>query len=331
MSTAASTPPRRLGTSGLTVSAVGLGCWALGGAMAAGDQPLGYSGVDDAESALALELAVERGVTLFDTADAYGAGHSERMLAPVLAAHPEVLVATKFGNTIDEASRQLTGQDVSPAHVRSALQASLRRLGRERVDVYQVHTPDMSRAQAEDLVAELESLVAAGRVRSYGVSTDDPELLRPFASGPHCGVAQIELNVFDDNPAMLAVCEEHDLGVLCRSPLAMGLLGGRYDRTSRLPADDVRGRQPQWLRWFAGGSPAPEFLDRLDAVRSVLTGQGRSLAQGALAWVLARSPRAVPLPGFRTRDQVRDDTAVLATGPLDAAEFAAVEEALGRG
>src|SRR5512133_554480 len=142
---------RRLGRSNLQVSALGLGCWAIGGAMAAGDQPLGYAGVDDAEAVRALHRAVELGVTLFDTADAYGAGHSERLLGSVLADHPEVLVATKFGNTIDEATRQLTGVDTSPAYVRRALAASLRRLGRERVDLYQLHTSDVTRERAHHL------------------------------------------------------------------------------------------------------------------------------------------------------------------------------------
>src|ERR1039458_5237843 len=134
---------RRLGRSDLYVSALGLGCWAIGGAMAAGDQPRGWAGVDDADAVRALRRAVDLGVTLFDTADSYGAGHSERVLSTVLAAHPEVLVATKFGNTFDEDARQLTGVDTSPAHVRQALHASLRRLGRDRIDLYQLHTPDV--------------------------------------------------------------------------------------------------------------------------------------------------------------------------------------------
>ena len=98
---------RRLGRSDLYVSALGLGCWAIGGAMAAGDQPRGWAGVDDTDAVRALRRAVDLGVTLFDTADSYGAGHSERVLSTVLAAHPEVLVATKFGNTFDEDARQL--------------------------------------------------------------------------------------------------------------------------------------------------------------------------------------------------------------------------------
>ena len=130
---------------------------------------------------------------------------------------------------------------------------------------------------------------------------------------------------------MLAVCDAHDLAALCRSPLAMGLLGGRYGASSALPADDVRGRQPEWLRWFAGGRPAPGFLARVDSVRAVLTAGGRSLAQGSLAWIWAHHPRAIPLPGFRDTVQVEDNVGALGAAPLTAAEHAAVERALGRG
>ncbi len=129
------TGTRRLGRSGIEVSALGLGCWAIGGAMMRGDQPVGYAGADDDAARAAIRRGVELGVRLFDTADAYGAGHSERLLGEVLASSPDVRVATKFGNTIDEETRQLTGVDVSPGYVRRAVEASLRRLRRDRIDL----------------------------------------------------------------------------------------------------------------------------------------------------------------------------------------------------
>jgi aryl-alcohol dehydrogenase-like predicted oxidoreductase len=307
-----------------------MGCWAIGGAMASGSQQLGYAGADDDESRHSIRRAVELGVNLFDTADAYGTGHSERLLGDVLRDLPGVLVATKFGNTIDEKSRQLTGVDVRPSYVRKALDASLSRLQRDRVDLYQLHTPDVSADQAADLVEVLEELVAAGKLGWWGVSTDDPEKAQLFADAPHCTAMQIQLNVFDDNPRMLRLCAEHDLAALCRSPLAMGLLGGRYSATSSLPNNDVRGHQPEWLRWFQGGRPAPEFLAQLDTVRDVLQRNGRTLAQGALAWIWAHDERAIPLPGFRNRQQVEENTAALALGPLSAEEHAEVESALSR-
>jgi aryl-alcohol dehydrogenase-like predicted oxidoreductase len=321
---------RRLGRSDLTVSALGLGCWPLGGALATGEQPRGYAGIDEGEALRALHRGIEAGVTLVDTADVYGAGHSERLLAPVLAAHPEVLVATKFGNVFDEETKQMTGSDTSPAYVRSALQASLRRLGRDRIDLYQLHASDVDDARAAELVEALEQFVAEGTVRWYGISTDDPGRADAFAAGPHCTAIQLQLNVFDDNTAMLAACDRHDLAALCRSPLAMGLLGGRYTADSTLPVDDVRGRQPEWLRWFTDGRPTPEFLDRLDLVRDVLTADGRTLAQGALAWIWAHHGRTIPIPGFRNTAQIKENTGALAIGPLKPAEHDAVERALGR-
>lgn len=322
---------RRLGRSNLAVSALGMGCWAIGGAMAAGDQPLGYAGTDDTTSRVAIARAVDLGVTLFDTADAYGAGHSETMLGAALARYPDVLVATKFGNTFDEKSRQLTGVDVSAAYVRRALSASQRRLRRDHVDLYQLHTADVSAAQAADLVAVLEDLVDEGSIRWWGVSTDDPATAELFAPGPHCTAMQLQLNVFDDNVAMLALCAEHDLAALCRSPLAMGLLGGRYPAGSVLPPDDIRGRQPDWLRWFTDGHPDPAFLSRLDTVRGALTSDGRTLAQGALGWIWSHDERAIPLPGFRDTIQVEENATALDHGALSAELHRRIEVALGRG
>ena len=322
-------PTRRLGRSNLEVSALALGTWPLGGDMAAGDQKLGYAGIDERETVAALERGLAAGVDLIDTADAYGAGHAERALKPVLAAHPDVRIATKFGNVIDEQNRQLTGVDVSPEYVRSAAHASLARLGRDRIDLLQLHTPDISAAQADDVIGALESLVDEGAVAWYGVSTDDPDLARPFVGGEHCTAMQIELNVLDDNPAMLELCESADLGVLCRSPLAMGLLGGKY--TANRPvagADDVRTHQPEWMKWFVKGTPSPQYLAALDSVREDLTSDGRSLVQGALAWIWTRSDRAIPIPGFRNEQQVDDLIGSLRHGPLASDAFERIEQAL---
>jgi aryl-alcohol dehydrogenase-like predicted oxidoreductase len=321
---------RRLGRSNLQVSALGMGCWAIGGAMAANGQPLGYAGVEDAEARLALERAVDLGVTLFDTADAYGAGHSEQLLAPVLAAHPQVLIATKFGNTIDEASRQLTGTDTTPGYMRRALHGSLRRLQRDFIDLYQLHVSEVDDQRALDLVAALEDVVIEGMVRWYGISTDDPTRVDLFATGEHCTAVQLQLNVLDDNQAALQACDRHDLAALCRSPLAMGLLGGRYNASTVLPADDIRGSAPDWLRWFNAGRPSPDFLARVNAVRGILTREGRTVAQGALGWIWSHHPRKIPLPGFRNVAQVEDNAGALEHGPLADEDYREIQAALGR-
>jgi aryl-alcohol dehydrogenase-like predicted oxidoreductase len=167
-------------------------------------------------------------------------------------------------------------------------------------------------------------------VRWYGISTDDPTRVDLFATGPHCTAVQLQLNVFDDNPAALAACDRHDLAALCRSPLAMGLLGGRYNADTALPPDDIRGLAPDWLRWFTDGRPNADFLAQIDVVRDILTGDGRTLAQGALGWIWARHPRAIPLPGFRNVAQVEENASALERGPLSERNYLEVQRALGR-
>lgn len=127
---------------------------------------------------------------------------------------------------------------------------------------------------------------------------------------------------------MLTVCDTYDLASINRSPLAMGLLTGKYHAGSRLPADDVRAAQP-WVSYFAGGRPAPHWLARIDAVREVLTSGGRTLAQGALCWLLARSPRTVPIPGVRTVRQAEQNAAVLRLDPMPADQLAEIAGLLG--
>ena len=182
-------------------------------------------------------------------------------------------------------------------------------------------------AQADEVVGTLEELVADGLIRAYGWSTDDPERAAAFARGAHCAAVQHELNVLADDPAMLAVCDARDLASINRGPLAMGLLTGKYGPGDQLPADDVRANQP-WVDYFSGGRPDPVWLARVDAIREVLTSGGRTLAQGALCWLLARSPRTVPIPGTRTVAQAEQNAAPIKLGPLPPADMAEIARLL---
>ena len=321
---------RALGTSGIEVSAVGMGCWAIGGPTYRGETPVGWGDVDDAESARAIRAAIDAGITLFDTADVYGAGHSERVLGNALGAdRAKVAIATKFSNVFDETTRQITGSDASPDYIRRACEASLRRLGTDWIDLYQFHNGGYPIEEVDDVIATLESLVDAGKIRSYGWSTDDPERVRRFAQGAHCAAAQFQLNVLADAPEIVGVCEQHNLAGLNRGPLAMGLLSGKYSAETTLPDNDVRGpNAPEWMRYFTRGKPSPEFTGRLNAIREILTSNDRTLAQGALSWILARSAITVPIPGFRTVDQVKQNAATLEKGPLTPEQMARIAELL---
>ncbi|WP_432831402.1 aldo/keto reductase [Dactylosporangium sp. CA-092794] len=323
---------RFLGRSGIEVSALGMGCWAIGGPFWAGEQPLGWGEVDDGESIRAVRRALDLGVTFFDTANVYGAGHSEEILARALAGRrDEVVIATKFGGTFDERTRQVGPDDGTPAEVGRAVRESLRRLGTDRIDLYQLHINALPIPAAIELLPALEDLVAQGLIRAYGWSTDFPERADAFAdAGPHCAAIQADLSVLRGSFAVLPVAERHDLAVIIRGPLAMGLLGGRYTASSELPRDDVRGLSPEWMRYFTDGRPAPEFLARIEGIRDVLTSGGRTLAQGALAWLWAYDPRTVPIPGCRTVAQVEENAGALSFGPLSPAELADVERLMGR-
>ena len=312
----------------MSVSAVGAGCWAIGGPWDFDGRPAGWGAVDDDESIRAIHRGIDLGITLFDTADVYGCGHSERVLGRALAEHrDEVAITTKFGLQFDEASRSGAGADVSPESVRRACEASLRRLGTDRIDVLQMHAGAEDRAAAAEVVGVLEALVAEGKILFYGTADESLEIVEAFAEGPHCVSVQQQLNVFGGNDAAIAACEERGLAALARSPLAMGLLTGKYRPGGPMPAaDDVRRDTPHWD--YFDDDAFPTWSARVEAIRAALTSDGRTLVQGALGWILARSPVAVPIPGFRTVAQIEENAGALAAGPLDPDAMAAVDAAL---
>ncbi|MER5550828.1 aldo/keto reductase [Streptomyces sp. NPDC002793] len=318
---------RTQGHGGIEVGALGFGCWAIGGEWSTPDgSPLGWGAVDDDESVAAIRRALDLGVTFFDTADVYGAGHSERVLGRALAGRrDDAVIATKWGNLFDARTRTMDGADRSPEYARQALVASLRRLGTDRIDLYQLHLGDTPPDEAAELRDACEEFVAEGLIRAYGWSTDDPERAALFAEGEHCVAVQHACNVLEDAPGMLDLSEEKGLISVVRSPLAMGLLTGARDPGRRAAAGDIRSTPPAWLGWFdEGGVPAEHWAARVEAVREVLTADGRTLAQGALGWLWARSRRAVPIPGFRTVAQAEENAAALAHGPLRPAQMAEV-------
>lgn len=314
---------RTLGRSGIKVTGLGLGCWAIGGPFYRDGNPVGWGEVDDAESLRALQRALDLGVTFFDTSDVYGCGHSETILGQAIRGkRTNLVIATKFGNVFDSDSRQIVGASADPEFIRRSCDASLERLGTDYIDLYQFHLGGYPVEEADVVRDALEGLVAAGKIRAYGWSTDDVERAAVFAKGDNCAAIQQRFNLFEGSQEVLKLCENENLASVNRGPLAMGLLTGKFDKSSQMPANDVR------HAWdFQQGEQARR-LDKLAQIRDVLTGDGRTLAQAALGWLWARSPVTVPIPGFKTVAQVEDNVGALKRGPLSNEQMREIERIL---
>jgi len=317
---------RILGRSGIVVSAMGLGCWAIGGPWSSKEcGPSGWGQVDDKESIRAIQSAVDAGITLFDTSDNYGCGHSERILGQALAGRRDrVVIATKFGYVCDEPARQVIGNDASPKYIRRACEASLRRLKTDYIDLYQFHIYDYDIERAVEVRDTLEELVAQGKICWYGWSTNSLARAQVFAQGQHCAAIQHHLNVLEGNTAILSLCEEYNLASICRGPLSMGLLTGKFNADSKMPSDDVR------RDWNLRDGEEARLLEQLDKIRLVLTSDGRTLTQAALGWLWARSDRTIPIPGFKTVAQVKENVTAMRFGPLTAGQMAEIDILLER-
>ena len=323
---------RTLGRSGIEVSALGMGCWAIGGPFWAGETPQGWGNVDDEESIRAMHAALDLGINFFDTANVYGAGHSERVLGRAIAGRrSQVVIATKFNAVFDETTRQVSGSDATPEGILKACEDSLRRLDTDFIDLYQFHDNGYPAEKAAPVRDTLEKLVKSGKIRAYGWSTDFVDRAEVFARGSKCTSIQLQLNVLDDNPAMIALCEKHDLAAINRGPLAMGLLTGKYTPATKISDDDVRGvKSPGWMKYFKDGKPDSEWMGMREAILEILTSKGRTVAQGALAWNWARSPLTIPIPGFRTVEQVQENAGALEFGPLAQDQMRQISHILNR-
>jgi aryl-alcohol dehydrogenase-like predicted oxidoreductase len=315
---------------GTDIPALGLGCWAIGGPFYSGDTPLGWGEVDDAVSIAAIRRAVDLGIRFFDTAQAYGTGHSETVLGQALRNQPKVRIGTKIGIAIDPATRQMRGDETDPAKIAQSVDDSLRRLQRERIDLVHLHLNSLPVAEAEDVFGTLDTLRDAGKIDAYGWSTDFPDRAAAFAARPGFVSVQHAMNVFFPASELVPVIESHGLLSINRSPLAMGLLSGKYMQGSAMAPDDIRGQTMDWMAYFKDGKVAPDYARQLAAVRDLLCSDGRILVQGALAWLWARSPSTLPIPGFRTPAQVEDLAGALTKGALPPDVMAEIERVIQR-
>jgi aryl-alcohol dehydrogenase-like predicted oxidoreductase len=314
--------------NGKSIPRLGMGCWAIGGPFYEGDVPLGWGDVDDRESIAAIHRALDLGIHLFDTASNYGAGHSEEVLGEGLAGRNDIVIATKFGYATDPATRQMTGSFADEAFIRASVETSLRRLRRDRLDLLQFHLNDFPPEQSDAVFDTLDRLRDEGKIDAYGWSTDHAASAAKHADREGFVTVQHDMNVFSPAFELLDIIEAHDLISINRGPLAMGLLSGKFTASHTLAANDVRSAPLDWMVYFKDGRIAPEFAARLGAIRELLRTGGRTVSQGALGWLWSRSPKTLPIPGFRTVAQVEENAGALEKGPLPAAIAAEIDATL---
>jgi aryl-alcohol dehydrogenase-like predicted oxidoreductase len=310
---------RRLGTAGPTVSALGLGCMGMSYA---------YGPVDDTESTALLRQALDRGVTLFDTADIYGFGHNERLVGSALApVREQIVLATKFGITRgpDTDFSGPSPADGRPGYVRACADASLSRLGFDHIDLYYQHRADPS-VPIEETVAAMAELATAGKVRFLGLSEAAPETIRRAHAVHPITAVQTEWSLFarDIEDSVVPTCRELGIAVVPYSPLGRGMLSGTVSNLDDLAPDDYRRTLPWWR---------PENLEinqrLLDVVHTVARAHHASAGQVALAWVLAKGPDVVPIPGTKRERYLLENLAALALEltPVEITELDALRPA----
>jgi aryl-alcohol dehydrogenase-like predicted oxidoreductase len=305
----------KLGATDLEVSRICLGTWQFGGEWGAIDE-------DDAVATVA--RARELGIDFFDTAQAYGFGASEDLLARALRGVPreDVVLATK-GGLRKEGGELL--RDSSPAWLRAGLEASLRHLGTDYVDLYQVHWPDPGTPFSETAAA-LEQFVREGKVRYVGASNFDALQIAEFAMTRRLDALQPPYHMLrrEIEDAVLPYCREHDVGVLAYGPLAHGLLSGNFTRDSRIAEDDWRAGSDLF-----GGANFERNLEIVERLEELARELGITVAQLAIAWTLANPAVHVAIVGARRPAHI-EGTAPAADVRLDSAAMARIEEILGQ-
>ena len=309
---------RELGRTGWKVSSISFGAWAIGGT---------WGDVDDGESMSALHAALDRGVNFFDTADVYGDGRSERLLAHLRRERNEPFyVATKAGRRLSPH----VAEGYNRQNLVAFVERSLKNLAVEAIDLLQLHCPPTSVYYNPDVFGVLDDLVAAGKIRHYGVSVEKVEEALKAIEFPQVQTVQIIFNVFRQRPAELFFPEalKRRVGILARLPLSSGMLAGKMTRHSQFAADDHRGFNREGAAFDKGetfsGVDFEQGLQAVEALRKFVPA-GMSLSQCALRWILDHPAVSCAIPGAKRASQVEENAAAADLPPLDDAAKKAIE------
>jgi aryl-alcohol dehydrogenase-like predicted oxidoreductase len=310
---------RELGRTGWKVSEISFGCWAIGSQ---------WGDVDDKESLAALHRALDAGVNFFDTADIYGMGRSERLLAQLRKERREPFyVATKMGRKLSPH----TAAGYNAANFARFIEESLRNLGTDCLDLVQLHCPPVEVLYMPEVFDALDNLTAQGKIRYYGVSVEKVEEALKAIEFPNVQVIQIIFNAFRHRPAHLFFPEarRRRVGILARVPLASGLLTGRMSADSRFAADDHRNFNRYGQAFDRGETfSGVDFEAGLAAVEELkrVLGPGMTMTQFALRWILMFDAVTCAIPGAKRPAQVEENAAASDLPPLTAAQMKAVED-----
>ncbi len=312
---------RSLGTQGLQVSALGLGCMGMAGTAGAAAM---YGAVDLPEALATIDRALALGITFFDTAEIYGPFINEELLGRALKGKRDgAIIATKFGFRIE--GGKVAGVDSSPANIRAVCDASLRRLGTDHIDLFYQHRVDPA-VPIEDTVGAMAELVAAGKVRFLGLSEAGPATIaRAHAIHP-ISALQSEWSLWERGveAEIWPLCQSLGIGFVPYSPLGRGFLTGTQPRAEDLPASDYRAHDPRYK-----GANYDANMAAVAVVQQVATAHGATAAQVALAWLLAKGDGVVPIPGSKRRLTLNDNAGAVAVAlALSADDMAALDAAL---